>query len=116
MPVGRQGGEHAGRTPKPAAPEPRKRTAPADGGAHIRDRTGDLSLTKTVLYLLSYVGLQLPVRYAIRAAGTLPRPATSPACVSFAGGVYDSLPLRESPWSPWSWPDLDRSRRRDLNP
>ena len=25
-------------------------------GAHIRDRTGDLSLTKTVLYLLSYVG------------------------------------------------------------
>ena len=37
-------------------------------GAHIRDRTGDLSLTKTVLYLLSYVGRQLPVRYAIRAA------------------------------------------------
>ena len=31
----------------------RKRPA----GAHIRDRTGDLSLTKTVLYLLSYVGL-----------------------------------------------------------
>ncbi len=26
-------------------------------GAHIRTRTGDLFLTKEVLYLLSYVGL-----------------------------------------------------------
>ena len=30
----------------------------AMSGAHIRDRTGDLSLTKTVLYLLSYVGMR----------------------------------------------------------
>ena len=29
-----------------------------ENGAHIRTRTGDLFLTKEVLYLLSYVGLR----------------------------------------------------------
>ena len=39
------------------------------GGAHDRIRTGDLVLTKDVLYLLSYVGNLAPTRSATRAHG-----------------------------------------------
>ena len=52
-------------------------TAAVRWGAHIRDRTGDLSLTKTVLYLLSYVGV---------------RP-TLPECNRLARAAGQALPL-----------------------
>ena len=50
----------------PAGSVCRRQTMPAcpalsdarENGAHIRTRTGDLFLTKEVLYLLSYVGFQ----------------------------------------------------------
>ena len=37
-----------------------------ENGAHIRTRTGDLFLTKEVLYLLSYVGFQATCCGSIR--------------------------------------------------
>lgn len=45
-------------------------SAAAIKGAHIRDRTGDLSLTKTVLYLLSYVGRRPSLPECNRSART----------------------------------------------
>ena len=42
-----------------------------EAGAHDRDRTGDLVLTKDVLYRLSYVGtLQIPVELNPLASAT----------------------------------------------
>ena len=38
-------------------------------GAHDRNRTGDLVLTKDVLYRLSYVGLHLDTRHSRRHVG-----------------------------------------------
>ena len=64
-------------------------------GAHIRDRTGDLSLTKTVLYLLSYVGMRptLPVCNRLARAAGQAFPLGSPRVAALPEPVKGLEPI-----------------------